>query len=299
VAERSPISELPAGVPADWPNAGSSGFASIEGVNVHYQLAGRGPVLLALHGTAASTHSWRDLVPMLATDLTVLAPDLPGHGFSAAPPPGGYSPSRVARLVSGLLETLGLEADAVLAHSAGAAVAAQMILDGLAAPRDFVALNPALLPPFGLQLPFRLLARGCADSSWLPDLVARRARAPDAVPGLLRGIGSRLGADGIRLYTDLMSRPEHVRGALRLMAEWDLDALAPRLKHLDLPMLIVSGGLDAAVPRRVINRLRVHLPRADYVELDAMGHLAHEEQPTLVAKLIRQRLRTTLDLDSE
>ena len=50
----------------DWPNRDASRFVEAAGLTWHVQIAGQGPVLLLLHGTGASTHSWRDLLPGLA-----------------------------------------------------------------------------------------------------------------------------------------------------------------------------------------------------------------------------------------
>ncbi|NBQ74895.1 MAG: alpha/beta hydrolase, partial [Acetobacteraceae bacterium] len=50
----------------DWPNRTASRFVEAGGLNWHVQLMGQGPCLLLLHGTAAATHSWRDLAPLLA-----------------------------------------------------------------------------------------------------------------------------------------------------------------------------------------------------------------------------------------
>ena len=52
---------------------------------------GDGPDLLLLHGSGAATHSWRDLAPLLARDFRVIAPDLPGHGFTETPGGDGLS----------------------------------------------------------------------------------------------------------------------------------------------------------------------------------------------------------------
>ncbi len=51
----------------------------------HVQQMGQGPKLLLLHGTAASTHSFRALAPLLAPHFTLLIPDLPGHAFTETP----------------------------------------------------------------------------------------------------------------------------------------------------------------------------------------------------------------------
>ncbi|MFX4944941.1 alpha/beta fold hydrolase, partial [Acinetobacter baumannii] len=56
------------------------------GYRWHVQVMGEGPVALLAHGTGAATHSWRKLMPILAKSFTVIAPDLPGHGFTDTPP---------------------------------------------------------------------------------------------------------------------------------------------------------------------------------------------------------------------
>ena len=66
-----------------WPNREFSRFVLADRVRFHVQVAGSGPVLLLLHGTGASTHSWRKLLPLLHEQFTVVVPDLPGHGFSS------------------------------------------------------------------------------------------------------------------------------------------------------------------------------------------------------------------------
>ena len=79
----------------DWPNRASSRFVDAGGLRWHVQVMGEGPVVLLIHGTGASTHSFRALAPLLAPHFTVVVPDLPGHGFTDAPPSAsGYSLAR-------------------------------------------------------------------------------------------------------------------------------------------------------------------------------------------------------------
>ncbi|MFZ4410973.1 MAG: alpha/beta fold hydrolase, partial [Paracraurococcus sp.] len=78
-------------IPADWPNRPTSRLVAAGGLRWHVQVAGTGPVLLLVHGTGAATHSWRDLLPLLARHFTVVAPDLPGHGFTERPRAEGLS----------------------------------------------------------------------------------------------------------------------------------------------------------------------------------------------------------------
>jgi len=63
------------------------GLVDLEGMKIFYREAGAdtSPALLLLHGFPTSSHMFRDLIPALADDYHVIAPDLPGFGFSAAP----------------------------------------------------------------------------------------------------------------------------------------------------------------------------------------------------------------------
>ena len=113
----------------DWPNREVSRFVRAAGLTWHVQKAGQGPVLFLIHGTGATTHSWDGLLPLLARDFTVVAADMPGHGFTSAPPPSHMSLPGMARLHAGLLRELNLAPALVAGHSAGAAILARMGLD--------------------------------------------------------------------------------------------------------------------------------------------------------------------------
>ncbi|MFM7610447.1 MAG: alpha/beta fold hydrolase, partial [Alphaproteobacteria bacterium] len=130
----------------DWPNRQSSEFVEAGGLTWHVQRMGQGPCLLLLHGTAASTHSWRDLAPILAPHFTLIAPDLPGQGFTTSLPQARVSLPGFSEALHALLKQLQVSPDLVFGHSAGAAIALCMALDGKIAPRAIFSLNGALLP---------------------------------------------------------------------------------------------------------------------------------------------------------
>src|ERR1700761_4966325 len=127
----------------DWPNREASRFVEVGGLRWHVQMMGEGPVALLAHGTGAATHSWRDLAPLLAHRFTVVAPDLPGHGFTATPSRHRLSLPGMAHDLGALCTKLGLRPAIVVGHSAGAAILTRMALDGLIAPNLIVSLNGA------------------------------------------------------------------------------------------------------------------------------------------------------------
>ena len=99
-----------------WPHREASSFTEAAGLRWHVQTmappAPGAPTVWLLHGTGASTHSWRGLLPRLAQNFRVLAIDLPGHGFTGMPAMvQGDSPATPQRCCWGLgrLRFLSLE----------------------------------------------------------------------------------------------------------------------------------------------------------------------------------------------
>ncbi len=274
-------------LPADWPNREHSRFVRAAGLIWHVQVAGNGPAMLLLHGTGAATHSWRDLLPLLAEHHTVIAPDLPGHGFTQPPALRRLSLPGMARDLQALLWALDLRPVAAVGHSAGAAVAARMCLDGQLPARALVGLNAALLPLGGVpgQI-FSPLARLLVGLPVLPNLFTWRARAPGVVDKLLRDTGSTLDARGVALYARVVQEPGHAAAALGMMAHWDLQPLLRDLPRLAARLLLITGAGDRTIPPAESERVRDMVPGAALVSLPGLGHLAHEEQPARCAALI-------------
>ena len=271
----------------DWPNRAASRFVRAGGLHWHLQEMGEGETMLLVHGTGASTHSWRDLAPRLARRYRVIAPDLPGHGFTRCADPDRLSLPGMAAALAALLETLQVVPAWAVGHSAGAAVLVRMGLDGALRPRRVISLNGALLPLGGLRSPlFAPLARLFVSNPLVPRLFAWQASHPAAFARMMEQTGSQLDARGIELYQRLASRPAHVGAALDMMARWDVRALERDLPKLATPMVLVSGGRDGMIPPSHADDVHALVPHARRLTLPELGHLAHEEQPAELAALI-------------
>ena len=283
----------------DWPHRNVSRFVQAADVHWHVQIidakAGpAAPVVLLLHGTGASTHSWRALMPLLAERCHVVAVDLPGHGFTGMPVAGALSrqftlPGMAAAL-GVLLRVLPLPAPSLLiGHSAGAAVAVRMSLDRLVAPRAIVSLNGAFLPLGGVA--GRVLspvAKLAAVLPGVPALFSRRASEAAVLQRLVDGTGSVLDAEGVAFYARLAGNAGHVAGALAMMANWDLTPPERDLPRLAPPLTLMVGSADRTIRPAQAQRVRALLPQATLLTLDGLGHLAHEEQPQRIADAVLQ-----------
>ena len=277
----------------DWPNREASRFVQAGGLRWHVQVMGEGPSLLLLHGTGSSTHSWRELLPLLARHFHVVAPDAPGHAFTERPAPQCLSLPGMACAVAALLRKLEINPRLAVGHSAGAALLARLCLQGSIQPRCLVSLNGALLPLPGLPgLVFSPLAKILTQFDLVPRLFARHAAGQPLVPRLLQDTGSTLDPAGVELYRRLASNSGHVGAALAMMANWDLAQLRNELPRLATPLLLVTGDNDRTIPRASTRQVCGLLPGSKMVSLPGLGHLAHEERPRQVAALLIRAART-------
>ena len=262
-----------------WPHAERSRFVDVGPYRWHVQRMGDGPDLLLLHGAGGATHSWRGLMPLLADRYRCTALDLPGHGFTNRVPGRSGLEEMVADLRA-LLAALDLRPAALVGHSAGAAIALRMAQGD---PVPVASLNGAFAMFDGpARWLFPLIAKGLAFNPLTVPLF--RATATKArIRRMLEGTGSRIDAEGLRLYTALISDHDHVAGTLAKMASWRLEPLHDAAPATDAPVLMLVSDRDRTVPPRVSRAMATKLPRAAVEMMPGTGHLAHEEAPDRVA----------------
>ena len=100
----------------------SSHTANLDGVELHYLIAGDGAPLILIHGYAETSRMWKPIIPALAERFTVVAPDLPGIGDSSIPA-DGLDMTTAATRIHALVASLGLKNAEVVGHDIGLMVA--------------------------------------------------------------------------------------------------------------------------------------------------------------------------------
>jgi len=271
---------------ADWPHRERSRFVEAGAIRWHVQHWPRAqaPALLLLHGAGASTHSFARLAPLLAERFELIVPDLPGHGFSGPAPSGAAGMAGMGLGVTALLRALQRPATLIVGHSAGAAVAVNMVLHAQARPQAIAGINAALLPLRGLAGTFfSPAAKLLALNPLVPHFFAWRAADRFVLDRLLASTGSKVDDESRRCYGRLIANPGHVAGALAMMAQWDLPGLAARLPDLALPLHLLVGERDGTIPPADAARVQALLPGTTRQVLPGLGHLLHEEAPQRVA----------------
>lgn len=273
-----------------WPHREASEFVPQGSATWHIQrfrTGGRRRILL-LHGTGASVHSWRGLAPLLAQDFEILAPDLPRHAFTTGHRPDETSLPGMARSVAKLIDEMRFTPDLIIGHSAGAALALQLALDhGFAGP--IAGLNSALRPfPGPAAEIFPAVAKLLFVNPFVPRIFSKMASfGSEAERFIYRSTHSRIDAEGLACYAALIKNASHTKGALSMMANWDLPTLRTRMGELKNPILMVHSDKDAAIPLDWATEAHGWLPTSQLEVLKGLGHLAHEEDPQSVTAMVQ------------
>ncbi len=270
-----------------WPHREASSFVTVGKARWHVQRMGSGPPLLLLHGTGASVHSWRGLMPLLARDYSVIAPDLPRHAFTTGHDPQAMSLPTMAAEVAALLEALDVKPAAIIGHSAGSALALQLALaHGYSGP--IVGLSAALRPfPGPLAQIYPAIAKALFVNPLVPRLFSGTIDwAGGAKRFLWNSTRSRIDPVGFECYRTLFKNAQHAGGGLAMMANWDLPSLRARMGEVRNPVLLVHGAKDPAIPLEWARDAAGWLAQARLEVLPGLGHLAHEEAPGKAAAQI-------------
>lgn len=284
-----------AGVPAEDLADRDSRFTEINGIQVHYKLAGEGePAVLLLHGFGASVFSWRDVLKPLAEYRKVVAFDRPAFGLTQRPlkwqGENPYSMEAQVNLTLGLMDELGLERAILIGHSAGGAVAVETALAAPDRIAGLVLVAPAL-EGYGLKPWARVLLN-------LPQM--RRLG-----PLLVRAIASR-GTDLLnRAWYDQDTLSQEVAAGYKkpLQADnwdralWEYTRASEsvsqygRLDDLTMPVLVITGDSDQVVPPEK-SRAAAKVLGVEAVLFANCGHLPQEEFPAQFTEVVLEFLKS-------
>lgn len=246
--------------------------------------AGHGPLALCLHGAGGSADSFGPLMEELSGSLTMVAPDLPGHGATRLGASDRSGLDHMAQDVSALMNALGSRPELTISHSAGAAIA--LAADASLSPRGHIVINAALNGFEGLAgWLFPALAKGLSATPFASEMLSRHLSQGKRLHALLKATGSDVTDDVMERYLSLVRNPEHVKGTLRMMASWNLQPLLSALPEIKTPVLLIAARGDGTVPISVSKQAEKTLLNAR-LEVHDGGHLLHEENPALVAKSV-------------
>ncbi len=261
----------------------ASNMAKIDGLQMHYLSAGKGPAILLLHGYAEASRMWRPIIPLLAEKHTVIAPDLPGIGDSSIPT-SGIDMITSAERIHALLHSLGIEKAEVVGHDIGLMVA-----------YAYAAKFPSETVKLALMDAFLPGVEGWEAIYNSPDYWHFRFHGPTP-EALVRGreaiyfayFWNDLAADknhslpeaDRKAYVAAYSKPGRMRAAWDYFASWPQlakDFAKMSQTKLDIPVLSIGGDKSLGSP--LAEQARIVASDVTVVVIKDSGHWILEEKP--------------------
>jgi pimeloyl-ACP methyl ester carboxylesterase len=272
---------------------------TLHGRRVIYRVAGSGPAVVLVHGMLNSSSHWQEVAQELASDYTVVAPDLIGHGDSAAPR-GDYSLGAHAASIRDLLAAIGIDRASIVGHSLGGGVAMQFFYQF---PQRVERL--ALISSGGLGREVSPLLRTAAlpGMSGLLSLTIH-----PRLLGALRASGTRLRERGVGggIYLQAIARAlrplenADARNAFLQTLRSVIDMHGQRVSATDrlglletIPTLIVWGERDRTIPIEHGRLAHAAIPGSSFRTLPRAAHFPHLEDPDGLSGLLREFLANT------
>ena len=286
-------------IPQNWPLRELSRSISAGRMEWHVQVAGSRltsegstkPIALLLHGTGSSAHSWAELMPALAKTHWVIAPDLPGHGFTISHQAEQLSLILITHKLAELLRALDVEQiDSIVGHSAGATLGLQYSLL-YPAPKRILGLNPSLvsLPSFYHSF-LAPLINPVATSSFVSSMIADLLPFTSMIDKLLDSTNSKLNGIQRERYKILFKQKNHINGSLNFMAATDIPNLLAHANEITSELIFLVANQDSWVRKEeLLAVIQRYFPRSTVIQKDG-GHLFHEANPEVALAIIQSAL---------
>lgn len=282
---------VPAGAASASTQAAEGRFADVNGVRLHYLIAGQGDPVVLLHGFAQTSHMWRPLMAELAKTHTVIAPDARGFGQSSTPA-DGYTKAAMAQDIHALVGSLGHRRIRIVGHDIGLMVAYAYAAQ-YPAEVDRIALMDAFLPGVGDWQSVWLL-RDLWHFHFYGEtplaLVAGRERI------YLEHFWNDFAADRTRsvpehdrqIYAAAYAQPGHMRAGFEVFRAFARDAedfVRFAKTPLAMPMLVLTG--EKASGEFLIQQGRLVATNVEGAMIRGSGHwLMEEATGQVIPKLV-------------
>lgn len=267
-------------------------YVVLHGHRRAYRMMGTGPALLLIHGLGCDSSTWAPVIPELARDFTVIAPDLLGHGGSDKPN-ADYSLGGYANGMRDLLTVLGIDKATVVGHSLGGGIAMQFAYQYPERAERLVLVSTGGLGPEVTPLIRALTVPGAGA------LIATTTVRPlrPIVTSAMRAL-SRLGTphtrdlgEVSRIYESLAD--PSTRMAVRRVTSNVLNWHGQYITMTDraylarlMPLMVVWGKQDAVIPVAHAKIAMDYATSAEVHVLDKAGHFPHKDHSEEFCRLL-------------
>lgn len=280
-------------------------YANVDGFKIFYREAGdpSAPTILLLHGFPTSSHMYRNLIPLLAHHYHVIAPDLPGFGFSDAPARGQYQYTfeNIASTMNRFTEVIGLHKFAIQVFDYGAPTGFRMALKHPERITAIITQNGNAYDE-GLGKDWDPIKKYWKNPTESNREALRGFLKYDAIKDYQYINGARssnlIAPETYALDAALIARPGNEDIQLDLFLDYASNVvLYPKfqqyLRKHQPPLLAVWGKHDPLFIPAGAKAYKKDLPDAEVHLYDA-GHFALESNLQEIAPVIQQFLKTNL-----
>jgi pimeloyl-ACP methyl ester carboxylesterase len=274
-------------------------FVQANGLRTRFWHAGSGPALVLIHGLLGYSFSWRRVIPNLAQDFEVFAPDMPGAGFSECHAALDCRLMGAARRLLVFLDAAGIPACDLVGSSYGASTT--IMLAGLIRPRirSLVLVSPAN-PWSGVGRKRLALLRNPAIAPLFPKVARGAHPLHRYFVRRMWGNPKHVTAETLDGYIRPLIRPGIFEHAIKIVRTWhdDMGQLESTLpKIAGIPTLLIWGDKDRVVDPASAELMAEHLPGARLAILQGAGHLPYEECPEEFCRIVQEFLNNVRSTD--
>jgi pimeloyl-ACP methyl ester carboxylesterase len=271
----------------------------LHGHRVIYRVAGSGPPVVLIHGMVNSSRHWEEVALRLADRYTVIAPDLIGHGDSAAVR-GDYSIGAHAASIRDMLAVIGIDRATIVGHSLGGGVAMQFFYQFPQRTERLVLVSSGGL---GHEVSPLLRSAALPGMSGVIGVVAHR-RILDSLWELGKRLRARGHSKGVYVQAIVRAlRPLEQPGARAAFLHTlrsVIDVHGQRVSAVDrlyllgsMPTLVVWGERDHTIPLEHGRALHEAVPHSRFETLPRAAHFPHLEDPEGLARVLGEFIEST------
>lgn len=273
----------------------TSRFVELEpGLNVHYRDEGKsgGRVIVLIHGSNASLHTWEPWVSRLGTDYRIISLDLPGHGLTGVNPAGGYDNQSYVGVVDRLLVRLGVTKAVIGGNSMGGGVSWMYALAHPEKTEALLLVDAAGQPqakPGKLPIGFRLMRTPVIKEA--ARLIAPRSIFESSIQNTM-SVKSKIDDALIDRYWELNRFPGNREATMKRFGDPSSmrTGTKEKLATIKVPVMIMWGAEDKLIPVSSAKWFADAIPDAKLVIYPKVGHIPMEEVPEQSAADVKRWL---------
>jgi len=266
-----------------------SWFTSIGGVRIHYQEAGdeKAPPIILIHGFISSNLVWNEVfLPLANAGFRVIAPDLPGYGYSDKPSDGRYTIDAQAYAVLGLMDRLGIDQATIVGASYGGAIAATIALDYSERVAKLILVGAVSNDQPKKKLLLRLAGVPLLGDIATPLFLGSRWILRKRTQDVYRRLGYPLDERKLEARHHLLETANTHRAMIRTIRRWEADRISREANLIRQPTLLVWGEEDTHIPISEAFRLRDAIPNSRLTVFRNCGHLPPTEYPEKFVEVV-------------